>query len=288
MKILWTDDEIDLLKPHILFLENKGYEVTTANNGQDAIELCRTNNFDIIFLDENMPGLSGLQTLSHIKIINSNIPVVMITKNEEENIMDMAIGSKIADYLIKPINPNQILLAIKKHVYKNNIISEQVTTNYRTEFAKIGMQINECVSHSDWANLYKKLIYWELELDSSENEMRDLLQMQKVEANNAFSKYIKKNYESWFEKVETRPLISPDIFKKKVFPLLDKGEKVFLIVIDNFRYDQWAVIKSLLNEYFVFSEEEPYFSILPTATQYARNAIFSGLMPLQIQQMFPH
>jgi DNA-binding response OmpR family regulator len=288
MKILWTDDEIDLLKPHILFLENKGYEVTTANNGQDAIELCRTNNFDIIFLDENMPGLSGLQTLSHIKIINSNIPVVMITKNEEENIMDMAIGSKIADYLIKPINPNQILLAIKKHVYKNNIISEQVTTNYRTEFAKIGLQINECVSHSDWANLYKKLIYWELELDSSENEMRDLLQMQKVEANNAFSKYIKKNYESWFEKVETRPLMSPDIFKKKVFPLLDKGEKVFLIVIDNFRYDQWAVIKSLLSEYFVFSEEEPYFSILPTATQYARNAIFSGLMPLQIQQMFPH
>lgn len=288
MKILWTDDEIDLLRAHVIFLEEKGFSVTTASNGQDAIELCRENTYDIIFLDENMPGLSGLQTLAHIKILNANIPVVMITKNEEENIMDMAIGSKIADYLIKPINPNQILLAIKKHVYKKDIISEQVTTNYRSEFNQIGMQINDCVTYSDWANIYRKLIYWELELDSSENEMRDLLQMQKVEANNAFSKYIKRTYESWFDDVEKRPLMSPDIFKKKIFPLLDNGQKVFMIVIDNFRYDQWIVIKEILNEYFIFTDEEPYYSILPTATQYARNAIFSGLMPLQIQQMFPN
>jgi len=288
MKILWTDDEIDLLRAHILFLEGKGHEVITANNGQDAIDLCRENNFDIIFLDENMPGLSGLQTLAHIKIINSSIPVVMITKNEEENIMDMAIGSKIADYLIKPINPNQILLVLKKHVLKKDIISEQITTNYRSEFSQIGMQINDCVTYSDWASLYKKLIFWELELDSSENEMSDLLQMQKIEANNAFSKFIKKHYQSWFENNENKPIMSPDIFKKKIFPLLDNGEKVFLIVIDNFRYDQWMVIKELLNEYFIFSEEEPYYSILPTATQYARNAIFSGLMPLQIQQMYPN
>ncbi len=288
MKILWTDDEIDLLRAHIIFLEGKGYEVVTATNGQDAIELCRENNFDIIFLDENMPGLNGLQTLQHIKVINTNIPVVMITKNEEENIMDMAIGSKIADYLIKPVNPNQILLIIKKHVHKKDIISEQITSNYRSEFTKIGMEINDCRNYNDWGDLYKKLVYWELELASSENEMRDLLQMQKVEANNAFSKFIKKSYESWFDDDAKKPLMSPDLFKKKVFPLLDNGEKVFMIVIDNFRYDQWIIIKELLNEYFIFTEEEPYYSILPTATQYARNAIFSGLMPLQIEQMYPN
>ncbi len=288
MKILWTDDEIDLLKSYVIFLEEKGYKVYTANNGQDAIDLCRENNFDIIFLDENMPGLSGLETLAHIKVINSGVPVVMITKNEEENIMDLAIGSKIADYLIKPVNPSQILMTLKKHVHKKDIISEQTTTNYRSEFGRIGMQINDCRDYNDWMEVYKKLLFWELELDAADNEMKDLLQMQKTEANNAFSKYIKKEYESWFdEQNEDRPLMSHDFFKKKVFPLLDAGEKVFAIVVDNFRYDQWMVIKEVLNEYFVFTEDEPYFSILPTATQYARNSIFSGLMPLQIQKMFP-
>lgn len=287
MKILWTDDEIDLLRPYVIFLEEKGYEVFTANNGQDAIDLCREHNFDIIFLDENMPGLSGLQTLAHIKVINSGIPVVMITKNEEENIMDMAIGSKIADYLIKPVNPSQILMTLKKHVHKKDIISEQTTTNYRSEFAQIGMQINDCRTYDDWTELYKKLLYWELELDASENEMKDLLQMQKTEANSTFSKFIKKNYQSWYENPDDKPMTSPDFFRKKVFPLLDSGEKVFVIVVDNFRYDQWMAIKELLNEYFIFLEEDSYYSILPTATQYARNAIFSGLMPLQIQQMYP-
>lgn len=288
MKILWIDDEIDLLRPYVIFLEEKGYEVFTANNGQDAIDLCREHNFDIIFLDENMPGLSGLETLAHIKVINAGIPVVMITKNEEENIMDMAIGSKIADYLIKPVNPSQILMTLKKHIHKKDIISEQTTTNYRSEFSKIGMQINDCVTYADWADLYKKLLYWELELDASDNEMKDLLQMQKNEANSTFSKYIKRNYHDWFIDVDSRPLMSPDFFKKKVFPLVENGEKVFVIVVDNFRYDQWMVIKEILNEYFIFAEDEPYYSILPTATQYARNAIFSGLMPLQIQQMYPN
>lgn len=288
MKILWTDDEIDLLKPYLIFLEEKGYDVSTANNGQDAIDLCREENFDIIFLDENMPGLSGLQTLSEIKLISPATPVVMITKSEEENIMDMAIGSKIADYLIKPVNPNQILLTLKKHIHKKDIISEQTTTNYRTEFAKIGMQINECTTYTDWVALYRKLLYWELELDASDNEMQDLLQMQKVEANAAFIKFIRRNYQSWFDDPESRPLMSPDLFKKKVFPLLDNDEKLFVIVIDNFRYDQFMVMKECLNEYFSFIEEDAYCSILPSATQYARNALFSGLMPLQIQQMFPN
>jgi DNA-binding response OmpR family regulator len=288
MKILWVDDEIDLLKPYIIFLEEKGYMVFTANNGKDAIDLCNENNYDIIFLDENMPGLSGLQTLSQIKELNATTPVVMITKNEEENIMDQAIGSKIADYLIKPVNPNQILLAIKKHVHKREIISEQTTTNYRTEFTNISMQIDSCKTTTDWVAVYKKLLFWELELDSADNEMQSMLEMQKSEANNGFAKFIRKNYESWFENPDSRPMMSPDFFKKKVFPILDAGEKVFVIVVDNFRYDQWLIIKEVISEYFTFPEEEAYVSILPTATQYARNAIFSGLMPLQIQQMYPN
>ena len=285
-RILWVDDEIDLLRPHILFLETKGYELTTANNGSDALDLCRDEVFDIIFLDENMPGLSGLETLNVMKEQNPAIPVVMITKSEEENIMDMAIGNKIADYLIKPVNPNQILLTLKKNIHKRNIISEQVMTAYRSDFGKIDMQISEYLSAEEWKDIYRRLVRWELELEQTDNEMGEMLLSQKNEANNAFVKYIKKNYAGWFAS-DNHPLISPDIFKKKVFPLLDSGEKVFFILIDNFRLDQWNMIKTMLSDFFVFPDEDLHYSILPTVTQYSRNAIFSGLMPAQIRQMYP-
>jgi DNA-binding response OmpR family regulator len=286
-KILWADDEMDLLRPYILFLQEKGYDVTTSTNGKDAIEHCQSDSFDIIFLDENMPGLSGLETLAQIKEIDPNVPVVMITKSEEENIMDMAIGNKIADYLTKPVNPSQILLTLKKNIHKKEIVSEHTTSSYRSEFSRIGMKINESLSYKDWIDVYKKLVFWELELSEADNSMEELLHIQKNEANNIFSRFIRQNYISWFEKPEERPLISPDIFKTKVFPLLDKGEKVFFILIDNFRYDQWKVIQEMLSEFYSVNEEDIYCSILPTATQYARNAIFSGLMPLQIKEMFP-
>ncbi|MBE6312920.1 MAG: bifunctional response regulator/alkaline phosphatase family protein [Bacteroidales bacterium] len=286
-KILWVDDEVDLLQAHVMFLKGKGYEVKLINNGQDAIELCKTENFDIIFLDENMPGLSGLETLEKIKFINSSIPVVMITKSEEENIMDMAIGSQIADYLIKPVNPNQILLTIKKNVHKHNIVQEQTTNNYRTEFNEIGMLINDARTFDDWREVYRKIVYWELELTATENDMNEMLKMQKNDANRGFSKFIRQNYISWIEDSENRPILSTDIFKKKIFPLLDAGEKVFYIVIDNFRLDQWKMIKKMLSNLYVFDDEDIYSSILPTATQYARNAMFSGLLPLQLKKMFP-
>lgn len=287
-KILWVDDEIDLLRPYVIFLQEKNYEVLSATNGQDAIELCQTHNFDIVFLDENMPGISGLETLLRIKQIDATLPVVMITKSEEENLMDMAIGNKIADYLIKPVNPKQILLALKKNIHKKDIIQEQATSNYRSDFGQIGMQINESLLYENWVDIYRKLVFWELELANTQNEMDSLLMMQKNDANNMFAKFIKKNYVSWFEYVDSRPLISPDLFKKKVFPLLDKGEKVFFLLIDNFRLDQWRVIRDkILSRYFSIVEDDLYCSILPTATQYARNAIFSGLMPLQLQKIFP-
>jgi len=287
-RILWVDDEIDLLRAYVLFLEEKGYEVLTATNGKDAVELCQKDTFDIIFLDENMPGLSGLETLALIKDIDPDVPMVMITKSEEENIMNMAIGNKIADYLTKPVNPSKILMTLKKNIHQKEIVTEHTTSTYRSEFGRIGMQINDSLTYEDWVEVYKKLVYWELELEDTNNGMDEMLKMQKSEANSTFTKFIKRNYQSWFENPEKRPLLSPDIFKTKVFPLLDKGEKVFFILVDNFRYDQWKIIRELMSEFFTFSDEGIYCSMLPTATQYARNAIFSGLLPLQIQQMFPN
>ena len=286
-KILWADDEIDLLKPYILFLTEKGYEVVPVVSGQDAIDFCREQTFDIIFLDENMPGLTGLETLSHIKEIAPNTPVVMVTKSEEERIMNQAIGNKIADYLIKPLNPNQLLLSIKKNVHKNVIISQTTTEGYQQEFARLGMRMHDSLTADEWMELYKRIVYWELELESStEGTMKEMLLMQKEEANNAFGKFVKNHYEEWIMHPDDRPLMSPDLFKKRIFPLLDAGEKVFFILIDNFRMDQWRVVKDLLAEFYTF-DEHLYYSILPTATQYARNAIFSGLMPVQIEKLFP-
>ena len=288
-KILWTDDEIDLLRAHIIFLQEKGYDVTTANNGADAIDLVKEKHFDIIFLDENMPGLSGLATLDQIKEIKPNVPVVMITKSEEEDIMDQAIGSKMADYLIKPVNPKQILLSIKKNVGQKELVTRQTTSAYQSEFTKIGMRLNERLDHNDWKEVYRKLVFWELELAASQDSaMDEVLKMQKAEANNAFGRYIKNNYLSWFEKdFQDRPLLSPDIFRHKVFPQLDKGHKVLVLVIDNLRYDQFRVLSSVLDQYYLTEEEELYYSILPTATMYARNAIFAGLMPSEIAKLYP-
>jgi CheY-like chemotaxis protein len=284
--LLWIDDEIELLKAQIIFLEKKGYEVQTASNGRDAIDACREHQFDLILLDENMPGLSGLETLSRIKEFSPNVPIVMVTKSEEENIMDQAIGSKIADYLIKPVNPNQILLALKKNIHQKEILTEVAQTGYQQNFGKIGMQINDSLTADDWVEVYKRLVFWELELSGTDSDMSEMLFMQKADANNAFAKFIRRNYANWIENPDKRPVMSPDIFKHAIFPLLNQGEKVFLIVLDNFRYDQWRMLSTQFSDSFNI-DEHLYYSILPTVTQYARNAIFSGLMPTKIAQMFP-
>lgn len=285
--LLWVDDEIEMLRAHIIFLEKKGYDVTTVNNGNDAIEECRKRNFDLVLLDEMMPGITGLETLQQIKDISPSTPIVMVTKSEEENIMDQAIGQKIADYLIKPVNPSQILLALKKNIHKKQIVTEVTQTGYRKEFQDIAMRIMDCSTLDDWKDIYRRLVRWELELSSADSDMTEMLQMQKEEANNSFAKFVRKNYLSWVAPGTTqRPLMSPDIFKKCVFPAVNNGEKVFLVVIDNFRYDQWRTLAQDIGEMFDV-DEDMYMSILPTATQYARNAIFSGLMPEQIEHMFP-
>jgi DNA-binding response OmpR family regulator len=300
--LLWVDDEIEQLRAQILFLEKKDYEVVTVSNGTDAIDLCRERNFDLVLLDEQMPGLSGLETLQRIKELQPALPVVMVTKSEEENIMEQAIGQKIADYLIKPVNPNQILLTLKKNIHRKEIETEVTQSQYQQNFQQIAMQIMDCRTWQDWVDIYKKLVHWELELSSTDSNMTEMLQMQKEEANLGFAKFIKKNYLDWITTLDPkgrlpkqepstsasagRPILSPELFKTKIFPLLSEGKKVFLVVLDNFRYDQWRMLAQEVGDQFEI-EEELYCSILPTATQYARNAIFSGLMPDKIAEMFP-
>jgi len=297
-RLLWADDEMELLRAHLLFLEKKGYEVTTVTNGTDAIEECRQHTFDLVLLDEMMPGLSGLETLQRIKEIAPQVPVVMVTKSEEEDIMNQAIGQQIADYLIKPVNPNQILLTLKKNIHRREIVTEAVQSGYQQQFQQIAMQIMDCRTWQDWTDIYRRLVRWELELSATDSQMTEMLNMQKEEANRGFAKFIKQNYLEWVMDMGSltvgqkptvnsqKPTLSPDIFKTKVFPLLNEGEKVFLVVLDNFRYDQWKMLERELADQFEI-DEDLYCSILPTATQYARNAIFSGLMPKKIAEMFP-
>ncbi len=285
--ILWVDDEIDLLKPHILFLEKKNYKVTTCDNGAEAVDLIDEQNFDIIFLDENMPGLSGLETLSEIKNKRESVPIVMITKSEEEYIMEEAIGSKIVDYLIKPVNPNQILLSLKKNLDHSRLISQKTTSSYQQEFRKIAMDLSMTNSYEEWMELYQKLIYWEMELEGIEDTgMFEILESQKVEANNQFCKFVDNNYADWFDGHEN-PTMSHTLFKNKVAPHIKKGEPTLFVVIDNLRYDQWKAFEPHLQSYYKKESEEPYLSILPTATQYARNSIFSGLMPADMKKKHP-
>ena len=292
LNILWADDEIDLLTPHVLFLRDKGYDVVTVTNGEDAIENFKKTNFDIVFLDENMPGISGIETLSKLKNINPEIPIVMITKSEEESIMEQAIGSKIADYLIKPVNPNQILLSIKKNLENKRLISEKTTSNYQQEFRNIGMSLSDKLNWKQWVEVYRKLVFWELELkQTSDESMYEILTAQKSEANTLFSKFIENNYLNWLKNpdAEQTPIMSHQLMKKKILPVVDNSaEPVFMILIDNLRYDQWRIIQPLISEFFRVQEDDLYLSILPTATQYSRNAIFAGLMPSEIEARFPN
>lgn len=284
--ILWVDDEIERLKPHIIFLKEKGYEVETANNGSDALQMVADKQYDIIFLDEMMDGMDGLETLHHIKENASAPPVVMITKSEEEEIMENAIGSKISDYLIKPVNPKQILLTLKKHLDNSRLVSETTTSNYQQEFRQIGMDLATTNTAEEWVELYKRLVYWELELDKIEDDgLKEILQQQKNEANAQFVRFVEKNYLDWINHGEG-PVMSHTLVKNWLLPELEGKDKVLFLVIDNLRYDQWKIIQPVLQNYYYSRSEKSFFSILPTATMYARNAIFSGLMPSEIKKRF--
>lgn len=289
IKILWVDDEIDLLKPHIFFLEEKGYDVSVSNSGDGALDMIEEQEFDIIFLDENMPGLTGIETLSRIKVMQPALPVVMITKSEEEAIMEDAIGSNISDYLIKPVNPNQILLCLKKNLEDKKLRREKTTSAYQQEFRQLGMEISSNLNIDSWREVYKKLVYWELELQKSQDEsMNEILNHQKMEANQVFSRFIEKNYTDWLHGRSSEiPALSHTLMKDKVFPLLTPGKPVFMILVDNLRYDQWKVLQPIIETYYRVVSDDLYLSILPTTTQYARNAIFAGLMPSEIQKKYP-
>lgn len=287
-KILWVDDEIEILKPHILFLEQKGYELHPVSNGTDAIDMVKSESFDIVFLDENMPGLTGLETLARLKTLIPNTPVVMITKSEEESIMEEAIGSKISDYLIKPVNPNQILLILKKNLEDKRLLQEKATSGYQREFTKLGMEISPSLSMNEWMELYRRIIFWQLELGQNGDEsMLQILQTQKEEANKVFSKAFLKNYRDWINVGADAPAMSHTVLRKYLAPLITGQDKTLLVVIDNLRYDQWKSIQPDIEQFYRVSSDQMYCSILPTATQYARNALFSGLLPTELQKKFP-
>jgi CheY-like chemotaxis protein len=288
VKILWADDEIELLKPHILFLESKGYVVDSVNNGMDAVEKNQETTYDIIFLDENMPGISGLDALARIKESKPLVPVVMITKSEEEHIMEEAIGSKIADYLIKPVNPNQILLSIKKNLDQSKLVSQKTNANYQQEFRQLGMLLNGRLDAQEWIELYAKLVFWELELEQIEDSgMREILEMQKKEANNLFARFIETNYLDWLNGIGESPQLIHTVMKDRIAPLIGP-EKLAVLVIDNLRFDQWKMLEPIFSKYFAVESEDIIYSILPTATHYARNAFFAGLMPSEIEKKFPN
>ncbi len=288
-KILWVDDEIESLQSQKLFLEGKGYEVQTLTNGFDAIDYVKENVVDVVLIDESMPGITGLETLAKIKEVNGSLPVVLITKNETENLMDEAIGSQISDYLIKPVNPNQVWLSLKKIIDNRRLVAEKTTTAYQQQFRNLFMALNSNPDYNEWMDIYKKLVYWELEMQKSDSpEMQEVLQQQKSEANTEFFKFVSRNYASWINpKSSSGPVMSHTMFQFKVLPHVEKGTPLFFVLIDNLRFDQWKAIQPVFSESFRILEEDTFYSILPTATQYARNAIFSGLLPIDIEKKFP-
>jgi len=286
-QILWADDEIDQLKSHIIFLKNKGFTITPVTNGEDAVSMIKENVFDLVFLDEQMPGMDGLATLEQIQSLQPSLPVVMITKSEEESIMEDAIGSKIADYLIKPVNPNQILLSIKRTLDKKRIEKEKSAQSYLKNFNELSSRFNEQTDWRGWIDIYRTLTHWELNLENSDQGLQQVLEDQFQQANQAFGKFVELEYKSWLTKEKgERPMLSPDLLEQKVFPRISDDETVVFFLIDCMRYDQWILFERILTEYFSI-ETDFYYSILPTATPYSRNSIFSGLYPLQIKERHP-
>jgi CheY-like chemotaxis protein len=294
-KILWVDDEIDLLRPHIMLLEHRGYDIATATNGNDAVELFRRESPDLVFLDETMVGMNGLETLAKFKDMDASIPVVMVTKNEAETLMEEAIGRKINDYLTKPVNPAQILAACKKFLESEKITSQKFTQDYLQGFADITRRMMDSLAWNDWVDIYAKLVNWSMELDKFPDlGLAETLANQWRECNAEFGQFIEDNYKSWLHNPDapTTPLLSPKITDKFVLPHLKPSEgkpadaPVFFFVVDCMRLDQWMLMEEMLRPLFNIRKDY-YCSILPTATPYARNAIFAGLFPSDIQKHYP-
>jgi CheY-like chemotaxis protein len=285
-KILWVDDEIDLLRPHVLFLENKGYHVKTLTNAEDAIELVQHEDFDLMLLDEMLHGMDGLTALAELKDINPGLPIIMVTKSEEEALMEEAIGSKIDDYLTKPVNPSQILLVCKKILDKKKISGQIISRDYTSEFNQISTRLMGHMEWQDWIDIHIKLSEWDVELDAHPDlGLKQILYDQKQSCNVEFGRFVEKNYHDWLH-YEGGPPLSVDVVQKYVLPHVNQGKNTVLLIIDALRLDQWFILEPLLRNYFKINRDY-YFSILPTATPYSRNAIFAGLFPSEIEERIP-
>ena len=287
-RILWVDDEVENLKPHIIFLESKGFQVLTATNGSDALSILGENTVDAVLLDEHMPGQSGLDILPDIKILRPSLAIIMVTKSEEEGLMEQAIGEDIADYLLKPVQPRQILSSLMRLLDRKQLVSDRSISAYQSGFRELSESINDADSWTSWTAVYKELIKWDKKLSGSDAEsMRPMLDHQKEEANRIFSRFWAENYSFWLNSKDSPCYFSHQIFQNKVSPHVKSGKKSVVLIFDNLRLDQWLELQPFFNESFRIESDELYASILPTATQYARNSLISGLLPLELSNRYP-
>lgn len=286
LHILWVDDEIEMLKPFILFLTNKGFILNTTTNGDDAIVMVVNNHYDLIILDEIMPGMDGITTLNEISKINPEIPVIMLTKNEEEGLMETAIAKQISEYLIKPVNPNQILMAIKRIFQTEEIRLNRVGQEYSQFVANLNRKLFSAPDFKEWIEIYKEICKWDLIIDEMNDEnLKQTHFLEKRNCNTEFCNYIEDHYKNWLS-CNDRPNLSFDVVSQYIIPQLEANKTIYFLILDCLRYDQYLAIEPFIKEYFDI-ELDSYYSILPTATPFSRNAIFSGLLPVDIAKRFP-
>ncbi|MCS6790057.1 MAG: PglZ domain-containing protein [Bacteroidia bacterium] len=288
-RILWVDDEIEHLEPQILHLTAKGFEVLSARHPSEAMDILTRQPIDLLIVDEHMPGMDGIEVTRRVKKLQPHLPVIMVTKDEEESLLESAVGIDIADFLIKPVSPQQLFSACRRILSKAILQQQQAHLDYQRDFRRIATILAFDPTLEEWYAIYKELVYWDIALEKSEaSEIREILDGQRTEANLRFCRFFVQNYLEWVHTAQ-RPTLSPDVLPRFFLPHIGSRPKeaVVLILIDGMRYDQWKVLESLIAPYYYVAEEHLFFSILPTATQYARNSLFSGLFPLEIAQRYP-
>lgn len=284
--ILWVDDEIDLLSAHIIYLRERGYNVQEAANGDDAIQLVGKGGIDLVLLDEMMPGRDGLSTLEGIKDLNPNLPVIMVTKSEEEHLMDEAIGKKIDDYLTKPVNLSQTLSAVKRILERQKLTEDSLTREFVSEFSRINMLLTGPMDWRDWLQVHIKLSEIDLEMERLRDVgLRQSFRDLKKQSSAEFGRFVINSYGKWVDP-GGGPRLSVNVVEDYVVPLLKEGIQTFFIVIDCMRLDQWLMIEPVLADYFDIKRDY-YYSILPTATPFSRNAIFAGEYPDKVAELTP-
>ena len=286
-RILWVDDEVELLEPHLLFLRQRDYQVDTASHGDDALELIRREPYDLVLLDEQMPGRRGLEVLEELRKEAPHVRVVMVTKSEEDQTMQEAIGRQVDDYLVKPASPRQVLSVVTRLLQGSRLQQQLAAQDFAGRFAELSQDKDRAEHWRDFFRLYSELVDWELRLeDAGESGLVDSVRALRVDLRREFGGHVRVEYPRWLRaEPDGRPTLSTDVVRRWLLPRIGDGPVIFMI-IDCLRLDQWRAMKALLTDVFEI-DEDLYSSILPTATPYSRNALFSGKYPDQIAERYP-